>query len=84
MILPFFTPVILGDIDIEVTPYNLGDIERVEIYFDGNLNANLSTSPYTWRWDTKNPLQVRYTLSVRAYTMSGNYVGDTLKVWRFL
>jgi hypothetical protein len=83
-VLPFFTPVILGDIDVEVTPYNLGDLRRVEVYLDNTLEANLSAPPYIWRWDDKNLLQVRYTLKVRAYTLSGNYVGDTVHVWRFL
>ena len=83
MTLPFFTPIILGDIDIEVTPYNLVGIMSVDIYLDGILKAKLSTPPYTWKWDEKNPLQIRYTLSARAYTMSGNTIDDTLQLWRF-
>jgi hypothetical protein len=83
MILPFFTPIILGDIDIEVTPYNLVGILSVEIYLDDILKAKLSTSPYTWKWEKKNPLQIRYTLSARAYTTNGNIIDDTVQVWRF-
>ena len=82
MILPFFTPTILGDIDIEVTPYNLFGILRVDIYLDGILKAQLSTPPYTWKWDTKNPLQIKYTLSALAYTTHGDTIVDTQQVWR--
>jgi hypothetical protein len=82
MILPFFTPIILGDIDIEVTPYNLVGIVNVDIYLDDILKATLSTPPYTWKWVEKNPLQMRYTLSARAYTTNGNTIDDIVQLWR--
>jgi len=82
-ILPFFTPVIFGDIDVVMTPYNLDDIERVEVYIDDTLMANFSSSPFVWHWNEKTPFKIRYTISVYAYTTSGNYVTDSLPVWRF-
>jgi hypothetical protein len=81
-IVPFFSPVIFGDIDVEVTPYNLEDINFVEVYIDESLVANFSDTPFVFQWSEKKPFRIHYTITAYAYTNNGNYVTDTIDVWR--
>ena len=86
-IIPFFTPLIIGRIDIEVNViYNdQSEINRVEFYIDDELKETDISGPYSWMWDERTPLRFRHTIKVMAYDNTGNYsASDEINVWKFL
>ncbi|HEC81565.1 MAG TPA: PKD domain-containing protein, partial [Thermoplasmatales archaeon] len=80
--LPFFTPVIIGNIDIKVTATDESGVKRVELYIDNVLKANLTTKPYTWRWSEKT--FGRHTIKIVAYDNFDNSAEKDIMVWKFL
>jgi len=81
-IMPFFTTLIIGKIDIEV---NVSDdqtgIDIVEFYIDDNFKANDAIEPYSWTWDKW--AFFKHTIKVTAYDNAGNNASDELIVWKF-
>lgn len=82
-IFPFFTSIVVGSIDIEVTATDLGGIERVEIFIDDELKANISSEPYVWTWDDRLSFG-RHTIEVVGYDTIGSSASDEIRVWKFL
>lgn len=78
-ILPFFTPVILRDIDIEVTASE--NTDYVEFYIDDVLKNTDNKAPYVWLWDEK--AFFRHKIKVEAYDNTGNSASDERVVWIF-
>jgi hypothetical protein len=86
-ILPFFTPFIIGDIDIKVNASDTeSGMDRVEFYIDDNLKATDTTTPYIWFWDEKTFLRLlrhRNTIRIVAYDNAGNNNSEEILVRRF-
>ncbi len=81
-ILPFFTPLIFGKIDVDVYANNIdNEIDRVEFFVDGELKEIDTSEPYSWTWDER--VFFRHTLKVVAYDTSGVNATRKLEVWKF-
>jgi len=81
-LLPFFTPIIIGKIDIEVEALaNEGAIDYIEIFINDELKATLDSDPYTWRWNER--VFGTKTILVKAYNQEGLYSRDEIEVWKF-
>jgi len=78
-IIPFFTPIIFGKIDILT---NISEsIHSVEFYVDGILQETDIEEPYQWTWDEIGFL--KHNISVVAFDKMGNEVRDEIIVWKF-
>jgi len=55
---------------------NVG-VTNVEFYLDGVLQANDTTSPFTWSWNTTATGNGLHNLSSRAYDAAGNTASST-------
>ena len=82
LIISTVSSIVVGGIDIVVTATDLGGIDRVEFYVDGELKANISSEPYVWIWD-ESLLFGRRTIKVIAYDTIGSSASDDIKVWKF-
>jgi len=81
-LLPFFTPIIIGKIDIEVEALaNEGAIDYIEIFINDELKATLNSDPYTWRWNER--VFGTKTILVKAYNQEWLYGRDEIEVWKF-
>jgi PKD repeat protein len=81
-IIPFFTPVIIGDIEITVNASDLSSgIDCVKFYIDGELQLNDEMEPYCIQWDKKS--FGRHTLEVVAFDKVGYHKSDRMIVWKF-
>ena len=81
-ILPFFIPIIIGGIDVEIyASDDKSGVDHVSFYLDGMLKANLTSEPYKWTWNEKTP--GRHTIKATAYDIAGNQATDEIIVWRF-
>jgi hypothetical protein len=82
---PFFTTVIMGSFQINVTSINyVYGIDRVEFYIDGDLKNTDTTAPYTWTWRFSSHLKHRHILKVIAFDKNGASISDELTIWKFL
>lgn len=82
-ILPFLTPFIIGDIDIEVyAEDDESGMDKVEFYIDDKLKVTIESPMFIWRWD-KNTF-FRHKIKVIAFDNAGNSNSDELNVWKFL
>jgi parallel beta-helix repeat protein len=83
-IIPFFTTVILGKIDVVVNASEpQSGINRVEFYLYKDLQEIVTKMPYVWTWERGSLLQHRYTIRVIAYDNDGDSHEDEIFVWRF-
>jgi len=57
------------------------DIEKVEFYVDGKLQATDYEEPYIWSWN--KPTFLKHTLSATAYRNTENISSDDVIVWKF-
>jgi len=81
-IIPMPMTVIIGDIDVEAKINGIsGDIEKVEFYLDGELQATDNEEPYVWSWD--KPDFIKHTLSATAYNSIEIISSDDVIVWKF-
>jgi len=85
-IIPFFTPLIIGHIDIEVNVIcnDQSEINRVEFYIDDELKETDISEPYSWIWDERTPLKFRHTITIIAYDNAGNSANEEIAVRKFL
>ena len=83
-ILPFFTPVGIGSLDIEILANDSSGIDRVEFYVDGEPVAEVRSEPYTWTWKGGSLFRHQHTVKIIAYDNSGHYTSKELVVWKFL
>lgn len=80
--LPFFVPLIIGSINIEVNASDTEtEINQVEFYIDDELKSTDTTEQYSWTWSKRAFL--RHTIKVIAYDGGGNSASDEIVVWKF-
>ena len=83
--MPFFKPIIIGGIDIEVESYSgSSEIEGVRFYIDNELKCVDYTPPYSMMWKKITPLKFKHTIKIVAFTSTGNEASVETTVWRFL
>jgi len=80
-ILPFFIPLIIGKITIEANATDNFHVDRVEFYIDDVLQANDTTEPYSWTWNSKTLFS--HTIKVIAYDNAFKSDSDEITVWKF-
>ncbi len=80
-IYPFFFPVIVGPIDIEVSAEDNRGIDRVEFIINGEKQKTDYTEPYKWRWE--EGVFFIQIIDITAVDSSSNYGYDTLTVLKF-
>ena len=83
-VVPFFTTIVVGDIDVEVTVEDSGGIQKVVFYVDNEPVAEVLSEPYMWRWEKNGVLPRRHLIKVVAFDEGGNIATAELMVWRIL
>jgi len=78
----FFSTVIIGSIDVEITAYDSEtQIDKVMIFIDDQLKDTLDESPYSWTWSEfcfgKTDLTIFVTDS------AGNSNSQDMQLWKF-
>ena len=63
---------ISGGVTVSVSASDDVGVSKVELYINGNLYANDTTSPYSFYWDTRNYNNGAYNLEAVAYDSAGN------------
>lgn len=61
-----------GTISVLVSSSDNVAVTKVELYVDGILVANSTSSPFTTRWNTKKERAGAHTLQCKAYDAAGN------------
>jgi len=56
-------------------------IAYVQFLVNGELQGNVTTEPYTWRWTQRT--FGKQILMVRAYNMTGSFATDEVSVKKF-
>ena len=80
--LDFFTPVIIGPIQIEFEASDIGyGLDHIELFISDEKKWNFTEESFVYTWD--EPLFGKYTLKVIAYDNSNNKAEDNLEVWKF-
>ncbi len=81
-IIPFFFPVIIGNIEIEVNASDFSSgIDYVEIYIDNKLMFNHSTGPFNLQWDKW--AFGKHRIKTVVYDKVGYKKSDEISVWKF-
>ncbi len=81
-ILPFFTTLVIGDIDVEVdVTDDMSGVSKAEFYVDDELQETDNIAPYSWTWDEM--IFGRRIIRAVAYDKSDNNVTDERIVWKF-
>jgi hypothetical protein len=80
-IMPFFTTLIIGHINITVIAFDESGIDRVEFYIDDKLKSTITSPPYYWMW--KEIKFFKHTIKAIAFNSTGNYKSDEITVWKF-
>ena len=70
-IIPFFKPVIVGPLRIDVDDEN---VKKAEFYVDGELKTTLSEGPFIWNWNEKSFL--KKTIEAKVYDNDGKAVSS--------
>jgi hypothetical protein len=75
-------PFIIGAIDVEINTSDEGSgIEYVQFYINGELQGNITSAPFTWRWTQRT--FGKQTLTVRAYNATGSSACDEIILRKF-
>lgn len=83
----FRKSLIFGSINIEINTFDDDSgINRVEFFIDGDLKANITTPPYTFKWSREkiSLIKHRHSIKVFAFDNFGNNNSDEMIVWKFL
>lgn len=80
-IIPFFSTIIFGTIEINVSAYDSSGITMVEFYVDGEPKIEVLSKPYTFIWSEKS--FGKHILKTIAYDNAGNIAEKEIKVWKF-
>jgi len=82
IIIPFFFPVIIGNIQVEVNASDFSSgIDYVEFYIDNKLKFNDSTEPYCLQWNKW--AFIKHSIKVVAVDKVGYHESDEISVWKF-
>jgi len=71
--------VVIGWIEVQLDANSTYGINKIEIYFDGELKATLTKKPYTWKLE-EEALGQR-TLKVVVEDTNGEQASDEIKIW---
>ncbi|PNX50490.1 MAG: hypothetical protein BV456_06520 [Thermoplasmata archaeon M8B2D] len=81
-VVPFFVPIIIGDILIEVeTSDNESNIRYVDFYINDYLKESDSIKPYSWFWSEN--LFGKCKIRINSYDNAGNSKSLEIMVWKF-
>jgi hypothetical protein len=61
-----------GTVNITATASGPSGVAKVEIYIDGSLATTLTSSPFTFAWNTTTVVNGTHTLLSKAYDSAGN------------
>ena len=79
---PFFTPFILGAVDINVTAEDIdSSVDRIELYINDLLVYSTTSSKLSYNWDEK--IFGKQTISIKAFDSNGNQQFIEKKVLKF-
>lgn len=87
--IPFFKPLIFGDIEIEILVRNCEDINRLYLYIDNELKLNITNElnyyfySYLWTRDRVKIFGHKHTIKVVFYDNEGNCDIEETTVWKF-
>ena len=78
-LIPFFTPVMIGDTLIQT---NVSDnIQNVEFFIDDILIHSDRDKPFEWLWEDQAFFQ--HKIKVIGYDILGNNIKDEIIIWKF-
>ncbi len=80
-IIPFFTTIIIGSCDINVSVYDSSGIEKVEFYIDGKPKGEILSEPYIFIWEESS--FGRHTITAIAYDKAEQYSEEEITIWKF-
>jgi len=70
-IAPFFRPVIIGPLTIDV---NDDRVNKAEFYVDGKLKNTITEAPYIWEWNES--AFMKHTIETKIYDQDGNSISS--------
>jgi len=75
--------VIVGQITIVLKAFDeITEIEKIELYIDGRLQASFNETGSHWVWEKRSYLRHLHKIKAVAYDIRGNSASDELFVWR--
>jgi hypothetical protein len=80
-LLPFFTTLIIGNIDIAVDAFDNTEVKQVEYYIDDQKVGTVTTEPYLWSWT--QVAFFKHIIKVVAIDAFENQGEQELSVWKF-
>ena len=82
-IIPFFTPLVFGDIDIYVNASDASGIKKVFFYIDDMIKpvAEVLHPPFHFTWDT--PSYKRHSIKIVAEDNAGKQSINEFDLWKF-
>jgi hypothetical protein len=85
MVFPFYFPVIIGSVDIEINATYFGGnpIDHVEIKIDNSSKYNFTSPPYVYHWDEKTLFRFHHTIEVTVHRNYDSEAVKKLQVWKF-
>jgi hypothetical protein len=89
VILPFYKPLIFGNIELLIDIDDCDYLEKLELYIDDELKLNITNEPtdyfYTYNWTRKDikPFKHEYAIRVVAVDSDGNIDTDEINVTRY-
>jgi tetratricopeptide (TPR) repeat protein len=69
-----------GTVTIQINASDDNGVSKVEIYIDNVLTATLTTSPYTYQWNTTTALNGSHNLKATAYDTANQTAVDQVTV----
>jgi len=81
-IFPFFTTVIFGTFEVNISAFDSSGIKIVEFYIDGEPKLEFLSEPYRFNWSEKS--FGRHVLKTIVYDNAGNNAEKEIVVWKFL
>lgn len=81
-LIPFFTTMIFGNLEINISAFDSSGISSIELYIDGEPKLEFLSEPYIYLWSEKS--FGRHVLKIIAYDNAGNHAEEEIIVWKFL
>ena len=80
-IIPFFTSIVIGDIDIQAMAYDLlSGIDHIDFFINDVFQKEVSNEPYIFEWDENN--FGRYKITAVAVDKVGYEKEYTMNIWK--
>mgnify|MGYP001609209025 FL=1 len=71
-----------SSVTIKVSATDNVGVAKVEIYIDGTLKVTDTTSPYTYKWNTRKVATGSHTITAKAYDAAGNTASTIVSVYK--